>query len=141
MPKQVTLSDECKAHDGLSSRQAFLDWLLSSFFLQRINLHESAVIKRSGGSALNALQLFQDLSLLVLQVKRLEQEAWTPALPRGGGKAIKLYLIHLPYLVSLVGLVKEVTRKMYNRKYSKIKPSLKQQPAGGNDPASCTIAA
>ena len=98
--KSVKFTEEVKAHDGLTCRNALLDRLVTAYFVDQREVSELDVLSLTGNDVQNILNLHEDLVDLINRINEAlaEGKQCAPVLPRGGGMCTKLMGAHLPYI-------------------------------------------
>ena len=125
---RVTFAFDSKPHDGMTERSEILNSLMNKFFVRHENVAMEDILEITKKQPALALNLFEDLSQMVERIQQLSlsekpEEAWTPALPQGGGKCIKLGLGHLPFVLQLTQFCEEVSRKLRRKQVKESKKS------------------
>lgn len=97
--KSVSFCDKVKPHDGILARQAKFERLIANFFISGMEISEFEIFDICAWEAMAALELMTDTLDLITRLSERKRdvdlghakEDYVPVLPRGGGKAFRVY--------------------------------------------------
>lgn len=112
--KSVSFATDVKTHDGLTSRNAVFDRLISAYFVEQREISELDVINLTGQNLTTVLELHQDLLDMAQRISEAAEEGkqCAPVLPRGGGLCTKLCVPHVPYVRVLDRVVEAAANRL-----------------------------
>lgn len=93
--KSVCFDPSVKLHDGITQSNFIFDKLVTSYIVGQNHISELDVLELTGPNVEKIYQLHNDIADLA---ERIEDQGCAPVLPGGGGLAIKLSEVHVPYL-------------------------------------------
>jgi hypothetical protein len=98
--KSVSFADDVKEHDGLTTRNAIFDALITAYFVEQREISELDVLQLTGQDTCKLMQLHEDLLDMVTRINDAVElgRQCAPVLPRGGGLCTKLCPPHVPYI-------------------------------------------
>ena len=112
--KSVSFAADAKVHDGLTTRNAIFDRLISAYFVEQREISELDILNLTGQNLTTVMELHQDLLEMAQRIGDAAEEGrqCAPVLPRGGGLCTKLCVPHLPYVRVLDRVVEAAANRL-----------------------------